>query len=1107
MLVLSLAPLLLFLAHASIAGADSVPADAFPGVQLDTPLEDRYETGDGIPPVGVVDDAAMADGQILFNFVPASSGAEVQVFLDLEGGRFRGYQIFGHDQAGGYDLQVFLGAAEASSLDFVGQFEGFEVDQGSGVIRLPTDFFRGIELEEPLATAFATGESIPLAGRVEEGAVNGHLLFRFAPASGGETVRLDVPLRGRTFSIPHLFFHDQAGAYQLEVFLGGEGASSLDFVGGFPVMVATGEGPIEIPRRYFSGIELDHALASTLLVGAAVNFAGTVEDHVQGFRLELESAAGLRIVRVGVDGGRFDLPLRLLAEEAGPVSLTVVVEQTDGQFVGSRSFPLLATTPESVPRLEIGVLAIALLPDGETAVPVSNTGGSELRIIDLVIDAPFTVLSSPEALQPGERREVVVDYAGGGEDDGLLTLISDDPITPRQTVSLRGLATQGSPVFLPRATADATGDLRVSVDLSTQDQVLVLYSARRTPDEVFGYEYTVGDGGAAAKSSEVGTDRMVAADSDRVEAMLRSRERKLAAALRSEPSRYSPKAVVADFEVGDSVEWVFPDMGAVTAQTVSATVVAINERAVAWLHDDLRASPDNVEAPQISEIIDGFAATDYGRTIDAFGAPSDVDGDGKVSFLFTHLVDDVGGIGGFYSASSVLPAAAGGDGNSADLMFISPTQRLTTYRSLLVHEFQHLINFNQHVLVRGGEGEVSWLNEGLSHVAEDLVSGHAESGVAELVRAFVLAPWAAGLHGEAQLNPHKRGAAYLFVRSLVDRMGEGVLLRLVGTGLADWDNVEAATGDEMSGLLATWGSQLMVSGLELFDHSRLNYRFGQLHTASGRGFPLPTERRYAVGGEVVSGILPPRGVDFVRVTGAAVATVGVQADPNGQVAAVVIPLPRDRTLAVWMPADYLPGLTFQELLPGRPVFGRNYTVSGDIEATGIGDLLFQFAGDDTLLFEPELAANGFSQELRFDAGGSYNLEAFSRPSTDDDWEFVGAFGPIRVVAEPQPTTVEGEVAQVVPTEFSLGQAFPNPFNGSSVIPVYAPEGGGAVELVVYNALGQRVRRLHRGLLPAGWNRLSWDGAGDDGTLVASGVYVYRLSLAEYAKTQSLLFLK
>jgi hypothetical protein len=39
---------------------------------------------------------------------------------------------------------------------------------------------------------------------------------------------------------------------------------------------------------------------------------------------------------------------------------------------------------------------------------------------------------------------------------------------------------------------------------------------------------------------------------------------------------------------------------------------------------------------------------------------------------------------------------------------------------VFIHEFQHMISFNQHVLVRQGTSEDTWLNEGLSHFAEEL---------------------------------------------------------------------------------------------------------------------------------------------------------------------------------------------------------------------------------------------------------------------------------------------------------------------------------------------------------------------------------------------------
>src|SRR2546427_8348057 len=44
----------------------------------------------------------------------------------------------------------------------------------------------------------------------------------------------------------------------------------------------------------------------------------------------------------------------------------------------------------------------------------------------------------------------------------------------------------------------------------------------------------------------------------------------------------------------------------------------------------------------------------------------------------------------------------------------------TLFRSTFIHEFQHMISFGQHYLGRAGAPEVLWLNEGLSHYAEEM---------------------------------------------------------------------------------------------------------------------------------------------------------------------------------------------------------------------------------------------------------------------------------------------------------------------------------------------------------------------------------------------------
>lgn len=83
---------------------------------------------------------------------------------------------------------------------------------------------------------------------------------------------------------------------------------------------------------------------------------------------------------------------------------------------------------------------------------------------------------------------------------------------------------------------------------------------------------------------------------------------------------------------------------------------------------------------------------------------------------------------------------------------------------------------------------------------------------------------------------------------------------------------------------------------------------------------------------------------------------------------------------------------------------------------------------------------------------------------------------------------------------------PNPFNAKTVIVFYVPRDG-ELDLSIYNVRGQLVRRLVRGFVRAGYHAVPWDGADDRGRLVASGVYLYRLSTAMEVKTRKLLLIK
>lgn len=94
----------------------------------------------------------------------------------------------------------------------------------------------------------------------------------------------------------------------------------------------------------------------------------------------------------------------------------------------------------------------------------------------------------------------------------------------------------------------------------------------------------------------------------------------------------------------------------------------------------------------------------------------------------------------------------------------------------------------------------------------------------------------------------------------------------------------------------------------------------------------------------------------------------------------------------------------------------------------------------------------------------------------------------------------------VPAIFSLEQNYPNPFNPTTTIRFNLAQSG-QVTLIVYNLLGQPVRTLADGFLSAGSHAVVWDGTGDDGRPVASGVYLYRLSGDTVDRSRQMILMK
>lgn len=152
----------------------------------------------------------------------------------------------------------------------------------------------------------------------------------------------------------------------------------------------------------------------------------------------------------------------------------------------------------------------------------------------------------------------------------------------------------------------------------------------------------------------------------------------------------------------------------------------------------------------------------YAMDVGAFGDPTDIDSNGKIIMFFTRAVNEMtpkgsaSVVGGFFYGRDLFPKTDSptlgpGSGcatsNVAEMFYLAvpdPNALVngnTTFTKTFVshltvsttaHEFQHLINASRRLYVNTAatDFEVVWLNEGLSHIAEELLFYRQSAGLA-----------------------------------------------------------------------------------------------------------------------------------------------------------------------------------------------------------------------------------------------------------------------------------------------------------------------------------------------------------------------------------------
>jgi len=91
-----------------------------------------------------------------------------------------------------------------------------------------------------------------------------------------------------------------------------------------------------------------------------------------------------------------------------------------------------------------------------------------------------------------------------------------------------------------------------------------------------------------------------------------------------------------------------------------------------------------------------------------------------------------------------------------------------------------------------------------------------------------------------------------------------------------------------------------------------------------------------------------------------------------------------------------------------------------------------------------------------------------------------------------------EIDEEFPTEFTLAQNMPNPFNASTMIRYHLSEPC-YIELKIVDMLGKEIETLIERHMPAGTHDITWNGSN-----MPSGIYVYRLEMGNRVKTRKLI---
>ena len=388
----------------------------------------------------------------------------------------------------------------------------------------------------------------------------------------------------------------------------------------------------------------------------------------------------------------------------------------------------------------------------------------------------------------------------------------------------------------------------------------------------------------------------------------------------------------------------------------TARVMAVSNSAI--VVEDTLAPAGGFTAAEYLSMATTFDTLIYALDTTAFGAPSDIDHNGRVVLFFTTAVNQLttngqnGVIGGFFFSRDLVPplvanAEAGGPcpgsnfgemfylpvvdvGKQFNAFFSDKASMLVDVNGTTVHEFQHLINASRRYYVTTAlvNDEETWLNEGMSHLAEELLYYKVAGLTAKSDLTFatsrtlnnrqaimdgyqldnmsryndyLLAPESNSAYADND-DLTTRGATWALLRYSLDQSANPpatylrALVNAVTEGIPNFNTVFAGIGGFGAAMrnyvVANFTDNTDFGIAAQYTHPSWNFRDWLPHfTSNASKFPLLT--RSLISGVQLQLSLPAGGASYVRFrvnsgTTAGVATLIAGAAPSSSVDLILV---------------------------------------------------------------------------------------------------------------------------------------------------------------------------------------------------------------------------